>query len=56
MQGCHDQEAQEVFQVALTNTSAHPWAVMVLGLDADTARAAVEGTRWSHDHAGIAQR
>lgn len=55
MQCCQEEERQEVIQITLADTGAHPGAVMVLSLDADTADAAVEGTRWAHDHAGRAQ-
>ena len=55
VQRCQSKERQEVLEVALANACSHPGAVMVLGLDADAAGAAVEGTGWPDDHASCAQ-
>ena len=47
MQRGADKEGEEVLQVTLTNAGAHPGAVVVLLLDADSARTAMERSWWS---------
>lgn len=49
-----EEEASKVLVVALGNTGAHPWAVMVMYLDAGVASATVEGPWRSHNLAGLA--
>lgn len=54
MQAGGKEEASKVLMVTLGNTGPHPWAVMVMHLDAGVAGAAVEGPRRSHNLAGLA--
>ena len=55
MQGCHPEERQEVDHVTLSDACAHPWAMMILLLDADSTSAAMERSRWAEQIAGCAE-
>ena len=54
MEGCEEEERDEVHKVTLSNASTHPWAVMVLVFDADITGATVEGPWWPEDVASRA--
>ena len=55
MQGCQEEIADEVDKVTLADACAHPRTVMVLGLNADTARSAMESSWRSENVASGAQ-
>lgn len=51
-----EKESQEVLEVTLANARAHPWAVVILRLDAHATDAAMECSRGSHNHTRRAKR
>ena len=55
MQGCQEEIADEVDKVTLADACTHPRTVMVLGLNTNTARSAVESSWWSENVTGGAQ-
>ena len=52
MEACVEEEADEVPDIASTDARAHPWTVMVMHLNTETAVRAVERARRSDYLAG----